>query len=150
MVIASISSAELANLTEDLRLGDAIPNFPTLPQPPYLLAGLGLVIAIICGFTFSRLIQDRLDKWKQDRLTMLPLKSTETSLSYAGILLGVTLFIGGSLQVFGFVPGAAILVSLLLSLATGGALWAQLEGLMHQVESGNFRAVDFDNFDEFF
>ena len=81
---------------------------------------------------------------------MLPLRNTETSLSYAGILLGVTLFIGGSLQVFGFVPGVAILVSLLLSLATGGALWAQLEGLMRQVESGNFRAVDFDNFDEFF
>ena len=137
-------------MTEDLKLEDAIPDFATLPQPPYLLVGLGLVIAMVCGFTFSRLIQDRLDKWRQDRLTMLPLRNTETSLSYAATLLGVTLFIGGSLQVFGFAPGVAVLVSLLLSLATGGALWVQLEGLMRQVESGNFRAVDFDNFDEFF
>ena len=42
------------------------------------------------------------------------------------------------------------LVALLLALLTGGALWVQLERLMQQVEEGNFRAVDFDNFDEFF
>ena len=39
---------------------------------------------------------------------------------------------------------------LLLALLTGGGLWVQLERLMKQVEEGNFRAVDFDNFDEFF
>ena len=37
-------------------------------------------------------------------------------------------------------------MALLLSLLTG-ALFAQLEQLMTQVESGNFKAVDFDNFD---
>jgi hypothetical protein len=37
-----------------------------------------------------------------------------------------------------------------LSLLTGGAMWAQLERLMTQVQEGNFRAVDFDNFDQFF
>ena len=36
------------------------------------------------------------------------------------------------------------------ALLTGGALWVQLERLMEQVEQGRFRAVDFDNFDEFF
>jgi hypothetical protein len=43
-----------------------------------------------------------------------------------------------------------LLVSFLLSIATAGALWAQLVRLMQQVEAGNFKAVDFDNFDEFF
>ena len=51
---------------------------------------------------------------------------------------------------FGFAAGAALLVALVLSLLTGGALWVQLERLMQQVEQGNFKAVDFDNFDEFF
>ena len=68
----------------------------------------------------------------------------------ACIVIGITLFIGGSLQVFGFAPGAALLVALLLSLATAGALWVQLERLMLQVENGTFSAVDFDNFDQFF
>jgi hypothetical protein len=52
--------------------------------------------------------------------------------------------------VFGFAAGAALLVALLLSLATAGALWVQLERLMLQVENGTFSAVDFDNFDQFF
>ena len=43
-----------------------------------------------------------------------------------------------------------VLIALLLSLLTGGALFAQLERLMEQVEAGKFKAVDFDNFDEFF
>ncbi|MEC8608690.1 MAG: hypothetical protein ACPF98_02305 [Prochlorococcaceae cyanobacterium] len=122
----------------------------SLPQPPYLVAGLGLAIGVLCGLTFSRLIQNKLDAWKQDRLALLPLGNAEITISYSGVLVGTTLFIGASLQVFGFASGAALLIATLLSLLTGGALWVQLERLMVQVEEGRFRAVDFDNFDEFF
>jgi hypothetical protein len=66
------------------------------------------------------------------------------------VVIGVTLFIGGSLQVFGFSSGVALLVSFVLSVGTAGALWVQLERLMTQVEDGTFSAVDFDNFDQFF
>ena len=95
-------------------------------------------------------MQAKLDAWKQDRIPLLPLGSPEISLTFSATLLGVTLFIGCCLQIFGFAAGAALLVALLLSLLTGGALFAQLERLMEQVEAGNFKAVDFDNFDEFF
>jgi hypothetical protein len=109
-----------------------------------------LAIGILCGLTFSKLVQQRLDAWKQDRLPLLPLARLQTVLPWMGLLLGITLFIGSSLQVFGFAPGAAVLLAFLLSLATGGALWVQLARLMQQVQDGNFKAVDFDNFDEFF
>ena len=122
----------------------------SLPQPPYPVAGLGLAIGVLCGLTFSRLLQNKLDAWKQDRLALLPLGNAEITISYSGVLVGTTLFIGASLQVFGFASGAALLIATLLSLLTGGALWVQLERLMVQVEEGRFRAVDFDNFDEFF
>ena len=121
-----------------------------MQQPPYLVAGVGLAIGVLCGLTFARLIEIRLDGWKQDRLPLLPLGNAETNISFSGTILGITLFIGGSLQVFGFASGAALLVALLLALLTGGALWVQLERLMTQVEQGKFRAVDFDNLDEFF
>lgn len=124
--------------------------YAPLSQPPYLVAGLGLGIAVLCGLTFSRLIEAKLESWKQDRLALLPLGNAETSLAYSGILIGITLFIGGALQVFGFGAGTGLLVALLLSLLTGGGLWVQLEQLMGQVEAGNFKAVDFDNFDQFF
>ena len=134
----------------DLSADEILLEYARISQPPYLLAGLGLAIGIVCGLTFARLVQDKLDGWKNDRIPLLPLGRFETTSSDSGIVIGVTLFIGGSLQVFGFASGAALLVALLLSLLTGGALWAQLERLMTQVETGNFKAVDFDNFDEFF
>jgi len=134
----------------DLDAAEILLEFATLSQPPYLLAGVGLAIGILCGLTFSKLVQQRLDDWKQDRLPLLPLARLQTVLPWMGLLLGITLFISGSLQVFGFAPGAAVLLAFLLSLATGGALWVQLARLMKQVQDGNFKAVDFDNFDEFF
>ena len=121
-----------------------------LQQPPYFLAGAGFAIGVLCGLTFGRQVQAKLESWKQDRISLLPLGTPETSLSFSGTLIGITLFIGCCLQIFGFASGAALLVALLLSLLTGGALYAQLERLMEQVENGNFKAVDFDNFDEFF
>ena len=148
-----LDQAQLDLLTEafgDLSIDDILLDYVSLQQPPYAMAGLGLAISVVCGLTFARLVQNRLDGWKKDRLALLPLGNTETVMSFTGILLGITLFIGGSLQIFGFAPGASYLTALLLSLLTGGALWAQLERLMTQVEAGNFKAIDFDNFDEFF
>lgn len=134
----------------DLDPAEILLEFAPLSQPPYLVAGVGLAIGIVCGLTFSRGVQERLEGWKQDRLPLLPLARLQTVLPWIGLLVGVTLFIGGSLQVFGFAPGAALLLAFLLSLATGGALWVQLVRLMEQVQAGNLKAVDFDNFDEFF
>lgn len=139
-----------SGLFGDLDADEILLEFAPYLQPPYVLAGIGLAMGVLCGLTFARLVQDRLEGWKQDRLSLLPLGCLETNLPYAGIVIGITLFIGGSLQVFGFAAGAALLVALLLSLATAGALWVQLERLMRQVENGTFSAVDFDNFDQFF
>ena len=156
----SLAPINLSEAAQDLASGDygdldvqeiLLEFAPYLQlQPPYVLAGIGLAMGILCGLTFPKLVQDKLDGWKQDGLALLPLSCFETNLSYTGIILGITLFIGGSLQIFGFAAGAAILVALLLSLATAGALWVQLERLMLQVENGTFSAVDFDNFDQFF
>ena len=134
----------------DLDMAELLLEFAPISQPPYLVAGVGLAIGVLCGLTFARLVQDRLEGWKQDRLALLPLGNAATTLPYIGVVIGITLFIGGSLQVFGFSSGAALLVSFVLSLATAGALWVQLERLMGQVQDGTFSAVDFDNFDQFF
>ncbi len=134
----------------DLEASELMIEYGTFIQPPYLVSGLGLAISVLCGLTFAKMVQNRLEGWKQDRLPLLPLGNGGTTLPYIGIVVGVTLFIGGALQVFGFASGAALLVSFVLSIGTAGALWAQLERLMQQVEDGTFSAVDFDNFDQFF
>ncbi|MFM7265435.1 MAG: hypothetical protein ACKOZW_07560 [Cyanobium sp.] len=141
---------QASGLFGDLDAGEILLEYAPIQNPPYVVAAIGLAIAVLCGLTFSRLVQNRLDGWKQDRLALLPLASPETMLPWSGLVLGVTLFLGGCLQVFGFGAGAALLVAFVLSVATAGALWRQLSQLMLQVQEGNFRAVDFDNFDQFF
>jgi hypothetical protein len=141
---------QASGLFGDLDANEILLEYAPIQNPPYVLAAAGLAIALLCGLTFSRLVQNRLDGWQQDRLPLLPLASRETMLPWSGLILGVTLFLGGCLQVFGFAAGAALLVAFVLSLATAGALWRQLSQLMQQVQEGNFRAVDFDNFDQFF
>ncbi len=150
-ITLSDAAADLASgAYGDLDASEFLLDFAPLLQPPYVLAGIGLAVGMLCGLTFARLVKLRLEAWKQDRLAMLPLGNGATTLPYVGVVLGITLFIGGSLQVFGFSAGVALLVSFILSLGTAGALWVQLERLMAQVEAGNFRVVDFDNFDQFF
>jgi hypothetical protein len=150
VIPVSSDAPSLSEAFADTEAQELMLEVARITPPPYFLTGLGLAVGVLCGLTFSRQVQNRLEAWKQDRHPMLPLANAQTTASYAGIQIGVTLFIGGALQVFGFAPGAALLVALLLSLLTGGALWVQLQRLMLQVESGRFRAVDFDNFDEFF
>lgn len=150
-ITASEAARDLASgQFGDLDVAELLLEYAPITQPPYLVAGLGLAIGVLCGLTFARMVQNRLEGWKQDRLALLPLGNAETTLPYMGIVVGITLFIGGSLQVFGFSAGAALLVSFVLSIATAGALWVQLERLMEQVQNGTFSAVDFDNFDAFF
>ncbi len=134
----------------DLDAADILLEYAPIVYPPYMVAAAGLAISVLCGLTFAKLVQNRLDGWKHDRLALLPLASRETMLPWSALVIGVTLFLGGCLQVFGFSSGAALLVAFLLSVATAGALWRQLTQLMRQVEDGSFRAVDFDNFDQFF
>ena len=134
----------------DLDASEILLEYAPILQPPYLVAGVGLAIGVLCGLTFAKLVQNRLEGWKQDHLALLPLGNGAITLPYIGVVIGITLFIGGSLQVFGFSAGIALLVSFVLSIATAGALWVQLERLMGQVQDGTFSAVDFDNFDQFF
>jgi hypothetical protein len=84
----------------DLDAMEILLEYAPLTYPPYMLAGIGLAMAVLCGLTFARMVQNRLEGWKQDRLALLPLANLETTLPYAGLVIGVTLFIGASLQVF--------------------------------------------------
>lgn len=127
MTLAPIDPSEAAlALGSDLEAQDLLLQYAAYGQPPFFLAGVGLAVSILCGLTFSRQVQDKLEGWKQDRLALLPLGSGEVVASYSGLVIGVTLFIGGALQVFGFGSGIALLVALLLScspLERSGSSW---------------------------
>ena len=57
----------------DLNDAEILLEYARFDSPPYVLAGAGLAIAVLCGLTFAKLVQNRLEAWKQDRLPLLPL-----------------------------------------------------------------------------
>ena len=71
-----------SGLFGDLNADEILLEYARISQPPYLLAGLGLAIGVVCGLTFAQLIKDRLNGWKNDRLPLLPLGRFETTSSY--------------------------------------------------------------------
>ena len=48
----------------------------TLPQPPYMLAGIGLLMGVLCGLTFGRQVQNKLEDCLVLRITPQPLKNS--------------------------------------------------------------------------
>ena len=40
---------------------DQLLQLMSLPQLPYLLAGIGLLMCVLCGLTFARQVQNKLD-----------------------------------------------------------------------------------------
>ena len=78
-----LDQAQVDLLTEafgGLSMDDILLDYANLQQPPYAMAGLGLAISVVCGLTFSRLVQNRLDGWKKDRLPLLPVSYTHLTL----------------------------------------------------------------------
>ncbi len=116
-------------------------------QPPYALSAMGMIMALLCGSVFIRQLRERLATWREDRHPLLPLGGITTAMPYGGTILGITLFLGAGLQVFGFGATGSFLLAFLLAAVTGAGLWRQLERLLRQVEEGTFAAADFDFFD---
>ena len=80
----SLAPINLSEAAQDLASGDygdldaqeILLEFAPFLQPPYVVAGVGLAMGVLCGLTFARLVQDKLNGWKQDRLALLPLGCT--------------------------------------------------------------------------
>ncbi|MFL0773547.1 MAG: hypothetical protein AB8A39_02160 [Prochlorococcus sp.] len=149
----NLEEADMDSLNEmfaGISSEEAIPAYASIAQPEYLLMGLGLTISLLSALNFARLVENKLNGWKEDQRPLLPLASIGTTISYLGVVFGVTLLIAGSMEVFDFAYGPSLLIGSLVSVLTGVAFWIQIKRLMGQVEAGNFKAVDFDNYDEFF
>lgn len=117
---------------------------------PYLLMGAGMALSLLFGLNFARLIESKLNEWKVDKKPLLPLRSLSSTISYAGLVVGISFLIAGSMEVFNFALGPSVLIGSIVSLLTGIAFWIQIQRVMRQIETNNFMSVDFDNFDEFF
>ena len=52
----------------DLDASDILLEYAQIIQPPYLVAGVGLAIGVLCGLTFAKLVENKLEGWETDAM----------------------------------------------------------------------------------
>ncbi|BAZ43620.1 hypothetical protein NIES4102_06210 [Chondrocystis sp. NIES-4102] len=116
------------------------------PHPPFLVALLGIFIAITCGSAFENLMSQKLrDAYKNpSKQNAFKIKESATIATYLGISLGVLVFLGGGLLILGFGIIPSYGVALLLTLFTGGFIWDQIGKVLLQLEQGGSKALDLE------
>ncbi|MDJ0533171.1 MAG: hypothetical protein QNJ70_11865 [Xenococcaceae cyanobacterium MO_207.B15] len=118
-----------------------------IPQPPFFIPIVGLFVALIFGITFQSQMQQRIQSWLKDPKTKgaYKLEGTDLTLSYQGICLGIWVFLGGGLQIFGFGVISSFGVALLLTIGSGAFLWQQFGEMLVEVQKNGAKALDLDN-----
>lgn len=114
---------------------------------PYVVVLAGLLIAVTCGLSFQAVLQDAVREWAAVRTGNLPgiLERFNLRFPYLGIMLGVGLFLGGGVSIFGVPPTFSYGLSLVLSLGTAGLVWWQLEKILAALQDGGSAALDLDS-----
>jgi hypothetical protein len=120
-----------------------------LPQPPFLVAILGVFIAVACGAAFQNLLSQKLresylnaedeSSFRIDRA-----KDVVLAITYWGICLGIWVFLGGGFLVLGFGVISSYGVSLLLTIFTGALVWDQINDVLSQLKQGGSSALELD------
>ena len=120
-----------------------------LPQPPFLVAVIGVFIAVACGSAFQNLLSQKLRESylnTEDRSSFRidRAKDVVLTITYWGICLGIWVFLGGGLLVLGFGIIPSYGVSLLLTLFTGALVWDQINDVLSQLQQGGSKALELD------
>jgi hypothetical protein len=120
-----------------------------LPQPPFLVALVGVFIAVTAGSAFQNLLDQKLrDSYQhQQEATAFKIKFAQDpaiAITFSGICLGVWVFLGGGLLVLGFGVIPCFGVALLLTLFTGGLVWDQINDVLQQLKMGGSKALELE------
>lgn len=117
-----------------------------LPEPPYFLLVAGLFVALTSGAAFSATLKIIVQKWSSDRTAdaIAKFATNQLVIPFLGISVGVCLFLGSGLEIFGFTSLLSYLVAIPLTLLIGLLVWRQLGSMLALVEKEGFEAINID------
>lgn len=116
-------------------------------NPPYFVLLAGLFISLTSGLAFEATLKQSVTAWSKSRSTRIlaTMKGPQLWLPFIGIAIGICLFLGSGVQIFGFPSGIAYALSLPLTLLTSLLVWYQLGRLLKQIEQGGSKSLDLDS-----
>ena len=123
-------------------------NAYPIPEAPYFLLTVGLLASVTSGFAFYTTLTQAVKEWAKTRSTQTldRLRGISLLTPFVGIALGICCFLASSLEIFSFTPPFTYVLSLVLTVTTGGLVWFQLQRVLVQVEKGGFKSLDLDSF----
>lgn len=121
---------------------------PYYYEPPYFLLIAGLFASLASGLAFEATLKQSVQEWaaRRSTRTLANMRGTALRLPYLGMCIGTCVFLASGVQIFGFTPKIAYLISLPLTILTALLVWSQLGKILIQLEQGGSKALDLDSF----
>ena len=116
-------------------------------EPPYFLLVAGLFIGVTSGVAFEATLKELVQEWYRQRSshTLATMQGSHLQVPYLGIAIGIALFLGSGLEIFGFSRFLSYAVALPLTVLTAWLVWSQLGKILVQLERGGSKAIDLDS-----
>ncbi|WP_206603058.1 hypothetical protein [Leptolyngbya ohadii] len=115
-------------------------------EPPYFLLVAGLLIGVACGASFEAVLKQSVQAWAKNRSTrnLANLQGRALFIPFLGICIGICLFLGSGMTIFGFPLSLAFGIAFPLTLLIGALVWWQLGKILMQLQQGGSKALDLD------
>ena len=101
--------------------------------------GGATVVFFLCVFLY--VIQVKIQKFNQEKVSPLPLEGFLSISSYLGTLVGLTVMFTGVFQVFFFSARNSLIAAFLIALFTGLPMWGVTKGLLEEIKAGELKEI---------
>jgi len=120
-----------------------------IPQPPYLLLVVGLLIGVTAGLAFEETLKQALKSWSSNprEKKATDIQNFNLLFPFLGICIGVCIFLASGLNIFSIDPWFAYSFSIIVTILIAGLIWRQLSSLLKQLQRGGSKAIDLDSFE---
>ncbi|TVQ22680.1 MAG: hypothetical protein EA367_03520 [Leptolyngbya sp. DLM2.Bin15] len=119
---------------------------PFVNPPLFTLIMISNFLAIIFGIIFKDMLEYQVAIWDADRSVEFDVqyKTPKIIITYLGLTLFTTIFMGSSLCVFGLPLWFGFALGAIVVLPTCGLLWLQMGSMLRLMAIGGSAAIDID------
>ncbi len=118
-----------------------------IPQPPFLIPVVGILIGILFGSMFQTIITQKSAQWRESpqKADAYKLEDRNLIIAYQGVCLGTWIFLGGGLSLFGFSWITSFGFALILTIGTGALFWKQMGEMFFEMKHNGVQILDLDS-----
>ena len=111
-------------------------------EDPIFWLSCGAFICLMSGLIFADIMKTKLNNWKTNKKSPLPLGDPRTVSSWFAFFTGLTIIFVSALSVINFSIIKSLVFSSIISILFGVSMWKAIKDLFIQVEAGTVKEID--------